>query len=312
MHVESATNRLLPLVAICAFLAAPLQAAEVRVVATTSDVAAVFQRVGGDRVEVKTLAKGYMDPHYLQAKPSYVVSLRRADILAYNGLQLEIGWLPLILQGARNNRINLGQPGHVPMSAGLDILEIPVGEVSRAQGDVHPEGNPHYTLDPRNLIAMASTAEAALVRADPQGGSIYAGNRAAFVAQLQEQIPIWERKLAPYRGRQIVCYHKQWEYLLNWLGLVTIDYVENRPGIPPSPRHVDELERRMRELGIPVLLSSTFVDSAQLERLSEKTGAKLLVLPAAVGAEEQLDEPVPFFAHLVEELAAAFADRSSD
>lgn len=298
---------LLAFVAALSWPAAPV-AAKVRAVATTSDVAAVLQQVGGGRVDVKTLAKGYMDPHFLEAKPSYVVSMRRADVLAYNGLQLEIGWLPLLLQGARNRKIALGASGHLPMSQGLEILEVPEGSVSRAQGDIHPEGNPHYTLDPRNLTRMAQTAEEALARIDLEGAETYARNRAAFVAQLREAVSGWEERLAPFRGQQIVCYHKQWEYLLHWLGIEPIDYVENKPGIPPSPRHVEELERLMIERRIPVLLASTFVSSGQLERLSSRTGAKLLVLPAAVGAEEGLADPVALFEHLVSQLEAAFRE----
>lgn len=291
---------------ICMTAVSTSATAEVHVVATTSDVAAVIEAVGGERVDVTTLAKGYMDPHYLEAKPSYVAKLRRADMLVYNGLQLEIGWLPLILQGARNGKIALGTNGHVQMSRGLEVLEVPTGELSREMGDVHPEGNPHYTLDPRNVVRMAHTAEEALARIDPDGATVYAANRERFAHALEAAIDGWEARLAPYRGQKIVCYHKQWEYLLHWLGIEPIDYIENKPGVSPSPRHVEQLERTMQERRIPVLLASTFIHARQAKRLAERTGAQLLVLPAAVRADDHVADHLALFGFLVDELEKAF------
>jgi zinc/manganese transport system substrate-binding protein len=285
--------------------------AKVRVVATTSDVSAVIAQVGGDRVEITTLAKGYMDPHYLEAKPSYVAKMRRADILAYNGLQLEIGWLPLILQGARNSKIVVGATGHLQMSRGLEILEVPAGALSREMGDIHPEGNPHYTLDPRNLLAMAATTAAVLSSIDPSGAEEFAENRAAFARELEPAIRRWEDLMQPYRGGEIVCYHKQWEYLLHWLDIEPVAYVEHKPGIPPAPRHLEQLERLLRERRIPVLLSSTFVSTDHLERRLEGTGTRLLVLPAAVGGEDHIETPVAYFDYIVESMARAFREAES-
>lgn len=314
-----AMRSILKLVAVLGALAACLlpqraaaaPAAALRVVATTSDVAAVLQRVGAGRTaEVTTLAKGIMDPHYLEAKPSYIVSLRSADLLAYNGLQLEIGWLPLLLEGARNRKIVWGAPGNLPMHEGVEVLEVPQGTLSREQGDIHPEGNPHYTLDPRNMMRMAATAAAALSRLDPEGRTTYEHNRDAFVEELQRGIPAWEETLRPYKGREVVCYHKQFEYLLRWLGLVPVGYIENKPGLPPSPRHLEELEKTMRERRVAVLLVSTFVKSDNLVGLASRTGARLVVVPAAVRAVDGVDTPQAFFDHLVGRIAAAFAEVS--
>lgn len=282
--------------------------AKLRAVASTSDVGAVLQAIGGARIELVTIARGSMDPHYLEAKPSYIVSLRKADLLAYNGLQLEVGWLPLLLDGARNRQIVWGAPGHVAMSRGIEILEVPQGSLSRAQGDIHPEGNPHYTLHPRNVLHMAGTALEALVRLDPEGAAEYERNHAAFVAALEAAIPRWEERMRPHRGREVVCQHKQWEYLLAWLGLVPVDYVENKPGIPPSPRHLDEIETLLRERRIPLLLGATFANTEPLERIAERTGTKLLVVPAAVGAIPGVETPVALFDHLVGKLAQALGE----
>ncbi len=293
---------------VAAMLVTTQARAKLRAVASTSDVAAVLQAIGGARIELTTIARGSMDPHYLEAKPSYIVSLRKADLLAYNGLQLEIGWLPLLLDGARNRQIVWGASGHVAMSQGIDILEVPQGSLSRAQGDIHPEGNPHFTLHPRNVLRMAGTAREALARLDPESAAEYERNHATFVTALEAAIPRWEEQMRPYRGRELVCHHKQWEYLLAWLGLVPVDYVENKPGIPPSPRHLDEIERLLRERHIPLLLGATFDNTDPLERLAERTGTKLLVLPAAIGAIPGVETPVALFDHLVSELAQALGE----
>lgn len=282
-------------------------AKEVRVITTTTDLAEVLRTVGGDRVRITTLCKGYQDPHYLEAKPSFVVDVRRADLLAYVGLQLEIGWLPLLIDGSRNADLVAGARGNLPMSAGLAVLEVPEGGVSRAQGDVHPEGNPHYWLDPRNLAVMARTAAAGLARIDPQNGALFETNRAAFERRLEEAIPRWEARMAPHRGKQIVCYHKTWEYLLAWLGLEVAGYVENRPGIPPSPKHVQEIEAIMRQRGIQVILAEVFVGTHQVEGLARRTGAQLLILPTSVQGEDGVDDLFQLFERLTTALDAALS-----
>ncbi len=292
---------------VCVAIAPQRAGAKLRVIATTSDVAAVLEAVGGERIDLTTLAKGYMNPHYLEAKPSYVAKLRRADALAYNGLQLEIGWLPLILEGARNRKIVVGAAGHVQMSRGLEILEIPEGAVTREMGDIHPEGNPHYTLDPRNVVRMARTAEEVLSQIDPDGAATYAKNRAAFASDMQTAIARWEERMRPYRGGEVVCYHKQWEYLLHWLGIEPVAYVESKPGIPASPRHLEQLARMMKERRIPVLLASSFDGNIEhLNRLAAGAGTRVLVLPAAVGGEEGLETPLAYFDFIVDTLAQAF------
>jgi zinc/manganese transport system substrate-binding protein len=282
-------------------------AAVVRVVATTTDVGEVVRQVGGTRIELQVLAKGYFDPHHLEAKPSYMASLRKADLLVYNGLQLEVGWLPLVIEGSRNREIAFGGPGHLDLSRGIRVLEVPEGGLSRAEGDIHPEGNPHYTLDPRNLLVMAKSAEAALSRLDPSGAPEYARNRADFAVRLEKAIAEWETRVAPYRGREVVCYHKQWEYLLDWLGVQVVDYIERKPGIPPTAKHLVELEALVAQRHIPVLLASTFTDDSPVKRIAGKTGATMLVLPAAVGAVEGVDTALALFDHLTARLAAAFA-----
>lgn len=276
-------------------LAAPAARAELKVMTTTTDLQALFQEIGGERIQVRSIAKGDQDPHYVEAKPSYIVHLRKADALAYVGLQLEVGWLPLLIDGARNDHLILGAAGNIPMSRGLKILEIPEGDVSRASGDIHPEGNPHYWLDPRNLGLMAENAEGALSRLDPEGANYFAARREQFVARLQSAMEGWERRMAPHRGKELVCYHKQWEYLAGWLELRLVGYVENKPGIPPSPRHVQELEGLMKQRQVPLLLTACSTHPGPAKRVAESTGAELLILPPSVGGDEGAEDLFELF-----------------
>lgn len=280
--------------------------ARLRVVTTTTDVAALAAIIGGEHVQAEALAKGYQDPHYLEAKPSHMVRLRDADLLAYVGLELEVGWLPLVLNGARNPALLVGEPGHLSVAEGISILEIPTGEVSRADGDVHPLGNPHYWLDPRNLVPMARTLEARLGRLDPDHAVVFRQRREQFEGELARRIAAWENRIAPHRGQAVICYHKQWEYLFDWLGIEVAGYIENKAGIPPSPRHVSELQRLIEERKIGVLVISNFFEPAPAQRIAERTGARVVVLPASVAGEEGLDDPFTFFDHLIEELVTAF------
>lgn len=303
---------LLALAAALAGLPAAARATgKLRVVATTTDVGAVMQAVGGDRVQVTTIARGYQDPHYVEAKPSFLVALRKADVLAYVGLHLEVGWLPLLIDGAHNQAIVAGAPGNLPLSLGLEILEVPTGPLSRASGDVHPEGNPHYWLDPRNIIKMAATAERGMSRLDPAGAPAYARNRDAFVDKLQGQIPVWEKRMAPWRGKTLVCYHKEYEYLARWLDLDILDYVESKPGIPPSPRHLQELEATMKQRQVLVLVASVFVRPGELEELGQRTGAELVILPPSVGADNGVDDIFALFDRITADLDAAFGKARS-
>ena len=263
-------------------------AAQLEVVTTTQDLAAIARAVGGDAVEVRSIARGYWDPHYVEAKPSYMRYLNRADLLIYNGLELEIGWLPLLIQGSRNRRVMPGSPGSLNASAGLPILEVPVGEVDRSMGDIHPEGNPHYTLDPRNGKAIAAAIRERLKSLAPQQGQTFDANCDTFQLRLSKRMEVWERTARSLRGRKIVAFHKQWEYLADWLGLEIVDYVEVKPGIPPSPRHISRLVVHIEREKITLLLRANFGDTRAAEKVAERTGIRLLTLPASVDGEETI------------------------
>jgi len=273
----------------------------ISVVTTTTDLAAIAQAVGGDRVKVESIAKGFQDPHYVEAKPSYMRLLNRARLLFSVGLQLEVGWLPLLIQGARNPSLV-----HVDLFQGISVLERPTGPISRAQGDIHPEGNPHYWLDPRNGTPMARRIAQELKTLSP-GDAVYFDDRlSSFERELKSRIKLWEERMAPYRGLEVVAYHKQWEYLARWLGLSIIDYVEDKPGIPPGPRHLTSLIQTMRQRKVKLLLVANFNNSGLAQSVADKSGAQMIVLPASVGGEERISGFTDLFdsitAHLLRAL----------
>lgn len=280
--------------------AAPVSAETISVVTTTTDLAAIVKAVGGERVSVESISKGYQDPHYVEAKPSFMRLLNRARALFSVGLQLEIGWLPLLAQGARN-------PGlvQVELSEGIAVLERPTGPVSRAQGDVHPEGNPHYWLDPRNGVRIARSVARELKALAPSDGAYFDQKLKVFETDLENKRKTWEQRMAPLRGTSLVAYHKQFEYLAQWLGLSIIDYVEDKPGIPPAPQHVAGLIKTMQQKKITALLVANFTSPTIPRSVADKAGARMIVLPASVGGDKGIDGYGDLFDAIVGKLFGA-------
>jgi ABC-type Zn uptake system ZnuABC Zn-binding protein ZnuA len=298
----------LPLLAVLLFVAtasAPQAWAQVKVVATTPEIAALVRDIGGGAVEVTALAKPLQDPHYLDAKPSYMVTLNRADVLFFTGLELEIGWLPLLIQGARNPDLDL-----VDLSTGIEVLGKPTGPVSRAEGDVHPDGNPHYWLAPRNGAVMAATIAAALKRADPDRGPDYDARYAAFRDRLGTKLAEWEAKLAPHKGTAVLDYHTTWLYFTHWAGLNVVNYVEEKPGIPPSAAHVRSVMAQIARDKIALLVEPNYIDPKIGEFLNRRTGITVLHLPGTVGGAEGTATWFAFFDRVVSLVADALANRT--
>ncbi len=295
------------LIAQAAVLQVATSARALDVVTSTTDLAAITEAVGAGRVKATSIAKGYQDPHYVEAKPSYMLKVRKADLLFYVGLQLEIGWLSLLVEGARNSSLV-----SIPAGTGITILEVPTGEVSRSQGDIHPEGNPHYWLDPRNGLIIAGTISQRLRQAEPEMDSEIAAASRRFKELLRERTATWERKMAPYRGRQIVAYHKQWEYLANWLGLRIVGYIEDKPGVPPSPAHLAALIRQMRRQSIPCVIAATFVDPKIPKLVAGKAGARFVVLPSSVGAVPEATDYIRLFDIITDRLAEALKQEGGE
>jgi zinc/manganese transport system substrate-binding protein len=266
-------------------------AAKVRVITSLPDFAAITKEIGGDKVEVESLAKGYQDPHFVDAKPSYVLKLNRADLLIYNGMELEIGWLPPLITGSRNSKItSANSPGNLNASTLISIiLEVPTTRVDRSMGDIHPSGNPHYWLDPRNGIAIAKGIAERLKEIDPENSSYYDEHLGDFVKRLSAKMKEWDDKLAPYKGTQIVTYHKGWVYFSNWAGFQEVGYVEPKPGIPPSPSYVANLIRKIQGLNVKLVIAESYYPQKVPALIAQKAGASFLVLPAHVGGRDEIN-----------------------
>jgi zinc/manganese transport system substrate-binding protein len=252
--------------------------AKLNVVATLPDLAAMARDIGGDAVDVVCIGKAGEDPHFVQAKPSYIVKLNRADVLIENGLELEIGWLPALVEQTRNYRIRLGAPGRVVAAEGVPLLEVPTGPVTRAMGDVHPGGNPHFSLDPERGKIVAKSICEGLVRVAPQWAEEFRANLARLAARLDAALATAQTLMAPYRGAKVVTYHKSLTYLAERFGLNVINTVEPKPGIPPSPSHIAALIAQMKSEGVKVILMEPWHERRTPELIAQKTGATLVVL----------------------------------
>lgn len=286
--------------------------AQVSIVTSVPDFAAIAKEIGGDKVEVVSLARGYQDPHFVDAKPIFVTRLNNADLLVLNGLELEIGWLPILITGARNSDISAGNStGHYDVSTSIKKkLEVSSGPVDRSMGDIHPGGNPHYMLDPRNGIPAARGIAARLIKIDPENASYYEKNFNNFISTLKLKIDEWETELAPYKGTEIVTYHKLWTYFLEWAGFKLADTIEPKPGIPPSPSHVADLIQTIESQHINLIISANYYPTKTPEIIAKKTGASFLVLPAMVGGREGINTYFELFDAIVGEIKSTLESRN--
>ena len=288
-------------------LAAPAaQAKKLYVVTATTDMAALAQEVGGDKVEVESIAKGYQDPHFVEAKPSFLLKLRRADLLILVGLDLEIGWLPPLITQSGNPKVQVGASGYLDASQFAEILEKPTGQVTRAMGDVHPLGNPHYWLDPENGRRVAQGIADKLAQMDPGDAAYFQQRFADFSRRLTEAEKRWDAEMAPYRGRKVVTYHKSWPNFAKHFDLDVAGYIEPRPGIPPSPGHTLELIQQMKRDNVKVVLVEPYFDLKTPNSIGAATGAKVLVMLPSVGGESAVNDYFQLFDHDLALLKQAF------
>ncbi len=323
----------------------------VRVVASLPNLGSIASEVGGDRIELTVIAVGSQDAHFVDPKPSFMVSLRRADIFLVNGLDLEVGWVPPLTEGARNSRILRGGPGYIDCSTGIQPLEIP-SSLSRSEGDVHPYGNPHYLADPLNAEAVASTIAEALKAADPASASAYEERRKAFVKRLHEALfgkelvdlvggaklarearagtldvlldgtsvggsPLrkrlggWMGALAPFHGRRVVTYHKDYTYFARRFGIEIVAYVEPKPGITPSQKHLEEITQLLSRGEVGVIISRPFLEHRSTDFLEERTGVQTITLPLEVGGAPGTDDYFQLFEFVTSEIAKALSRPST-
>lgn len=258
--------------------------ARLRVVGTLPDFAAIAAELGGERVEAVGLAQGTEDPHFVDAKPSHVLRVSRADLLVVVGLDLEIGWLPVLLTQSRNPKVQVGSSGYLDASRFVQAKEVPV-KADRAMGDVHGGGNPHYYASPPEMLAVSKAIHDKLLELDPDGRAEYEGRWAAFSKRYADKLAEWRAALAPLAGSKVVEYHKCWVYLLDWLGFSSVGALEPKPGIPPSPSHVTQLLGRVKGEQVRFVFREIYHADNLSEVFARKAGAKLLDVPSMVGAE---------------------------
>jgi zinc/manganese transport system substrate-binding protein len=278
-------------------------ASKLNVVASLPDLKALTEAVGGDLVEVESLARGTQNPHDIEVRPSLMLKLRRADLLVRNGVGGD-PWVEPLLMGSQNSQIFPGAPGYVDASVGVRILP-PSGPVDRSRGDVHPEGNPHYTLDPSTAAQVTQNIVDGLKRVAPENAAKFDERRRTFLSGLDTDMARWQKTLEPVRGAKVVTYHEDFNYFLNRFGLVLAGAIEDLPGIPPSPTHLANLIRLMKEQGVKVVVAEPYADRKAVELVARDSGARALVLPSAVGGVKGADTYVQMIDYNVNALAGA-------
>lgn len=304
------TKRCALLLVLAVFLCAPSAlAAKLRVVATIPDLADIAREIGGERVEVTSLTKGRENLHAVSVRPSQLVALSRADVLVQVGLSLESAFLPGLLENARNPKIRPGQPGFVNASVGWEALDVPA-VVTRKDGDVHPDGNPHLNLDPRGGRQIAQRILLGLVASDPEGKSVYEARAAAYGKKLDEAEARWNAAAKPWKGRKIAVYHKEYDYLAARYGLEIVGTLETKPGIPPTPGHLAELVAAMKAAGDVVILTAPWSNGGEVEQVAKATGAAVVELPNQCGGIAGTDTWIGMQDLVHERLARAFGGGS--
>jgi zinc/manganese transport system substrate-binding protein len=271
--------RLALLTLLSVLLRLPTAQAAVRVVTTLPDLAALAKELGGGAVTVTSLALPTQDAHWVDARPNLALELSKADMLLVAGLDLEVGWLPNLLTGARNPDVQIGAKGYVDCSQYVQLLQVPTVAVNRSMGDVHPGGNPHYLYDPRRAKSVAAGIASRLVQLDPAQSAVYQANLTRLHKELDAAILRWEGQLVGLKGVPVVGYHNSWPYLADWLGFTIIEHIEPRPGIPPTPTHVSHVLQTMKAQGARLLIQESWFPTTTTQLVADKSGAKLVILP---------------------------------
>jgi zinc/manganese transport system substrate-binding protein len=278
---------------------------KLNIVTTTEDLGSLAREVGGDRVSVTALARGYQDPHFVDPKPSFILAVSRADMLIVVGRELEIGWLPPLLTSSRNSKIQTGGNGYLDASLNVKILEIPTGQITRAMGDVHPLGNPHYWLEPGNGRRIAQAIRDKLSQLSPTNASYFAQRYSDFDSRLAAGEKRWDAIMAPYKGTKIVTFHRSWPNFMERWGLDVIGYVEPKPGIPPTPQHTIEVIDGMKSQGAKLIIVEPYFDLKTPQAIANQVGGKVLVLAPSVGGAKEATDYIQLFEYDVNQLAVA-------
>jgi zinc/manganese transport system substrate-binding protein len=271
------------------FLFPALAQAKLNVVTTITDLAVIAREVGGDEVIVDAIAKGTQDPHFIEAKPSYMVKLSKADLLVAVGLELEVGWVPSLILGARNPKVKTGEKGYLEIGPSIDPLEIPTGKISRSDGDVHPDGNPHFYLDPIRLGKTAQLIAARLGELDPTHAAEFTKRGEAFAARMKTKSELWRARLVKTGVKKIVTYHKTLTYFFDRFGIANPAILEPKPGIPPTSGHIIEVIELMKQQKVPLILVENFFDASVTKKITnEVPGSRAASVAVNVEGESNI------------------------
>jgi zinc/manganese transport system substrate-binding protein len=281
-------------------------AKKLNVITATTDLASLAQEVGGDKINVESMAKGYQDPHFVEAKPSFLLKLRQADLLVVVGLQLEIGWLPPLITQSGNSRIQVGANGYLDASQFAEILEIPQGSITRAMGDVHPLGNPHYWLDPDNGRRVARGIAGKLGEMDPEDAAYFEQRFQDFDRRLSEADKKWQADMKPFHGRKVITYHNSAPNFAKHFGLNVVGFVEPRPGIPPTPSHTLEVINMMKRDHVKVIMVEPYFDRKTPDSIARETGGTVVEYLPSVGGVKEVTTYFQLFDYDIGLLTKAF------
>ena len=284
----------------CAVTSA-LSANKINVVTTTSDLRSITELIGKDKVDVTSIATGYQNPHFVDPKPSYIIKLSRADMFVTVGLDLETGWSPQLLSSSRNSKIQKGSNGYVDASVGVTLLQVP-SVINRGEGDIHIFGNPHYWLDPINGKQIARNICDGLEKISPENKSFFEENLIAFDAKIDLKLKDWTQKMAQYKGAKIIAYHNEWVYFEQRFGLTIVDFMEPKPGIPPTPTQLVKIISEIKSNAIKVIISSPYFTTSSSDVVSQQTGAKTITLATSVGAFDPIKDYFDLFDYNIEKL----------
>ncbi|MFQ5864761.1 MAG: metal ABC transporter substrate-binding protein [bacterium] len=281
---------------------------KIRVVTSLPDLADITKQIGGDKVDVFAIAKGYQDPHFVDAKPSYLIKLRRADLFVQVGLDLEIGWVPSLLEGSRNRKILWGEAGYVNASQGLSFMQVPTEDPAklRAKGDIHIYGNPHYWLDPLNGKAIAQNIFEGLVRISPENEPYFRQNLETFKQKIDEAMVRWLERMRPYQGTEIYAYHNSWPYFEKRFGFKIAGFIEPKPGISPTPKYLVKVINHMKSKKIKIIIIEPYYPTKSAELVAKNTGAIVVPLAPEVGGQPGVDDYFKLFDYNINKIIEAF------
>ncbi len=280
-------------------------ATKINVVTTTADLKSITELIGGDKVDVSSIATGYQNPHFVDPKPSYIIKLSRADMFVTVGLDLETGWSPQLLSSSRNLKIQKGSNGYVDASVGVVLMQVP-SVINRGEGDIHIFGNPHYWLDPINGKQIAKNICEGLEKISPENKAFFEANLNAFNTKIDFKLKEWEMKMAPYKGVKIIAYHNEWCYFEQRFGLEIADFLEPKPGIPPTPTQIVKIISEIKNNAIKVIISSPYFTTSSSDVVSKQTGAKTIVLGTSVGAFDSIKDYFDLFDYDIDKLIQGF------